>query len=57
MRAKSIIPALALLVLAICIGCSSNKANTPDVKDQVSKALDNAGFKDLKVDVNTTKSL
>ncbi len=57
MRAKSIISTLALLVLAVCIGCSSNKANTPDVKDQVSKALDNAGFKDLKVDVNNDKEL
>jgi hyperosmotically inducible periplasmic protein len=57
MRPKSIITMVALLTLAICIGCSSHKANTPDVKDQVSKALDNAGFKDLKVDVNNDKQL
>src|SRR5689334_25257501 len=57
MRPKSIITMVALLTLAICIGCSSNKANTPDVKDQVSKALDNAGYKDLKVSVNNDKQL
>jgi osmotically-inducible protein OsmY len=44
-------------LLALAIGCTSNKANTPDVKDQVAKALDNAGYKDLKVDVNNDKQL
>jgi osmotically-inducible protein OsmY len=48
---------LASLLLFAGIGCSSNKANTPDVKTQVSKALDNAGLKDLKVDVNHDKEL
>ena len=54
MRAKSTLLGLCslLLTLALGIGCNTNKANTPDVKDQVSKALDNAGFKDVKVDVN-----
>lgn len=56
MRAKSFLSILTLL-LAVAIGCSSNKASTPDVKDQVSKALDNAGFKDLKVDVNNDKQV
>jgi osmotically-inducible protein OsmY len=41
----------------MAIGCSTNKANTPDIKDQVTKALDNAGYKDLKVDVNNDKEL
>src|ERR1051326_2778386 len=57
MRVKTIWAALASLLLALAIGCTSNKANTPDVKDQVSKSLDNAGYKDLKVDVNNDKQL
>jgi len=57
MRRKTILTALASLLLALAIGCTSNKANTPDVKDQVSKALDNAGYKDLKVSVNNDKQL
>lgn len=57
MRAKTTVTVLASLVLALAIGCSTNKANTPDVKDQVSKTLDNAGYKDLKVDVNNDKQL
>jgi osmotically-inducible protein OsmY len=57
MRVKTIWAALASLLLALAIGCSTNKANTPDVKDHVLKALDNAGYKDLKVDVNNDKEL
>lgn len=57
MRVKTLWAALASLLLALAIGCSTNKANTPDVKDQVSKALDNAGYKDLKVSVNNDKQL
>jgi hyperosmotically inducible periplasmic protein len=57
MRMRSIWAAVASLLLALAIGCSTNKANTPDVKDQVSKALDNAGYKDLKVHVNNDKQL
>jgi osmotically-inducible protein OsmY len=43
--------------LGLTIGCSQNKANTPDVKDQVSRSLDNAGFKNISVDVNKDKQL
>lgn len=57
MRVWTIWAALASLLLVIAIGCSTNKANTPDVKSQVSKALDNAGYKNLKVDVNNDKQL
>jgi hyperosmotically inducible protein len=57
MRVKTLMAALASLLLFLSIGCSTNKANTPDVKNQVSKALDNAGFKDLKVNVNNDKEL
>src|SRR5215475_13727128 len=57
MRFKTSVAAAAFLLLALAIGCTSNKANTPNVKDQVAKALDNAGYKDLKVDVNNDKEL
>jgi hyperosmotically inducible periplasmic protein len=57
MRAKTIMASLAALLLTVAIGCTSNKASTPDVKDQVTKVLDNAGYKDLKVAVNNDKQL
>lgn len=57
MRVKTILATLASLMLALAIGCTTNKANTPDVKDQVSKTLDNAGYKNLNVDVNNDKQL
>src|SRR5689334_22691736 len=49
-RMKTVLAVVASLLLALSIGCSENRANTPDVKDQVSKSLDNAGYKDVKVD-------
>jgi hyperosmotically inducible periplasmic protein len=57
MRVKKMMASLAALLLFVAVGCSSNKASTPDVKDQVSKALDNAGYKDVKVAVNNDKEL
>jgi osmotically-inducible protein OsmY len=57
MRVKNMMATLAALLLCVAIGCTSNKANTPDVKDQVSKALTNAGYKDVKVDTNNDKQL
>lgn len=61
MRTRSIALLLASLLLAVVVGCNStNAANTPgssDMKDQISKSLDNAGYKDLKVDVNRDKQL
>jgi osmotically-inducible protein OsmY len=57
MRAKRIIPSLAALLLTVAIGCSTNKASTPDVKDQVTKVMDNAGYKDVKVAVTNDKQL
>lgn len=44
-------------MLALSIGCTEHRAATPDVKDQVSKSLDNAGYKDVKVDVDKDKQL
>ena len=57
MRVKTMMATLAALLLSVAIGCSSEKASTPDVKDQVAKALGNAGYKDLKVAVNNDKQL
>jgi hyperosmotically inducible protein len=57
MRVKNLTATLAALLLCVAIGCTSNKANTPDVKDQVSKALANAGYKDVKVTANNDKQL
>ena len=57
MRVKNLMATLAALLLCVAIGCTSNKANTPDVKDQVSKALANAGYKDVKVATNNDKQL
>src|SRR5215813_5912000 len=57
MRAKSFLGVLSALLLALCIGCSQNKANVPDLKDHVSKALESGGYKDISVDVNNDKQL
>ena len=57
MRAKSISGVFAALLLVLSIGCSQNKASVADVKDHVSHALDNAGLKDISVDVNNDKEL
>jgi hyperosmotically inducible periplasmic protein len=57
MRVKNLMATLAALLLCVAIGCTANKANTPDVKDQVSKALANAGYKDVKVATNNDKQL
>jgi hyperosmotically inducible periplasmic protein len=57
MAVKNLTATLAAFLLCLAIGCSSNKANTPDVKDQVSKALANAGYKDIKIVTNNDKQL
>lgn len=63
MRTKNILLVFSsLLLLSLCVACSNhdNAANgqsAGDVKDQISKSLDNAGYKDVKVDVNRDKQL
>lgn len=57
MRMKRILAVAGSLLLALSIGCTEHRADTPDVKDQVSKSLDNAGYKDVKVDVDKDKQL
>jgi hyperosmotically inducible periplasmic protein len=61
MRMKNIAFLLVSLLLAVCVACSSrtnpNLPSAAEIKDRVSRALDNAGYKDLKVDVNREKQL
>src|SRR5947209_150475 len=57
LRMKRILGIAGALLLALSIGCTEHRANTPDVKDQVSRALDNAGYKNVKVDVDKDKQL
>ena len=62
MRIKNTAILFASLLLAVCVACSSQKNATDapsnsDIKDQVSKSLDSAGYKDVKVDVNRDKQL
>lgn len=60
MRIRNIAVLLASLLLAACLACSRSNPNLPsaaEIKDRVSKALDTAGYKDLKVDVNRDKQL
>lgn len=57
MHIKSMVGLFLSLLLALSVGCSENKANPPNVKEGVAQALDNAGFKNIAVDVNTDKQL
>jgi hyperosmotically inducible protein len=57
MRVKNLMATLAAFLLCVVIGCTSDRASTPDVKDQVLKALANAGYKDVKVATNNDKQL
>lgn len=56
MRATTVGILLSLLLI-LSIGCSQNKANIPNVKESVSQALDNAGFKNISVDVDNDKQV
>jgi osmotically-inducible protein OsmY len=57
MRLGRILPIAAAVMLVVAIGCSSNKASTPDIKDRVAKSLGDAGFKDLNVSSDNDKQL
>jgi osmotically-inducible protein OsmY len=57
MRTKSMVGIFLSLLLAWSIGCSENKASTANVKDNISQALDSAGFKDISVDVDNDKQV
>src|SRR6185437_9383283 len=57
MRLRRILPIAAAVMLVVAIGCSSNKASTPDIKDRVAKSLGDAGFKDINVSSDNDKQL
>jgi len=52
-----LLTALIALSLLFGVACSQQRANTPSVKDQVSKALDNANLKDVKIDEDRDKGV
>jgi len=52
-----LLTALIALSLLFGVACSQQRANTPSVKNQVSKALDNANLKDIKVDEDRDKGV
>jgi hyperosmotically inducible periplasmic protein len=57
MRATRTIAALAALTLILTLGCSQQRATNPSVKDNVSKSLENAGFKEINVDEDRDKGV
>jgi hyperosmotically inducible periplasmic protein len=57
MRATRLIAALAALTLILTFGCSQQRATNPSVKDNVSKSLENAGFKDINIDEDRDKGV
>lgn len=57
MRATRLIAVLAALTLMFTLGCSQQRATNPSVKDNVSKSLEQAGFKDINVDEDRDKGV
>lgn len=57
MRATRLIAVLAALTFILTLGCSQQRATNPSVKDNVSKSLDQAGFKDINVDEDRDKGV
>jgi hyperosmotically inducible protein len=45
------------LALAVMIGCSQNRANTPSAKENVEKSLDQNSMKDVKVNEDRDKGV
>ena len=54
---KLFIVILALGLLAGLSACSKQRANTPSVKENVERSLDNAGLKDVKVSEDRDKGV
>ena len=52
-----LLTAVIALSLLFGVACTQQRANTPSVKDQVNKALDNANLKDVKVDEDRDKGV
>jgi hyperosmotically inducible protein len=54
---KLSLTALALLAAGILTGCSPNAMKSPDVSDNIRKALDQAGFKNVSVSEDRDKGV
>lgn len=54
---RLILTLVAAVMLMFAVACSTQRAQTPSYKDNVSKALDQAGLKDVKVSEDTDKNL
>ena len=52
-----LLTAVIALGLLFGVACTQQRANTPSVKDQVNKAMDNANLKDVKVDEDRDKGV
>src|SRR5689334_14024803 len=52
-----LLTAVIALGLLFGVACTQQRANTPSVKDQVNKALDNANLKNVKVDEDRDKGV
>jgi hyperosmotically inducible periplasmic protein len=58
MRVKTILAVITAFVLCLGIwGCSKNRASNPSYKDAVNTAIQNDGFKDVKVDEDRDKGV
>jgi hyperosmotically inducible protein len=56
-RIRLIAALTALFLLVGVIGCSQQRAGTPSYEEAVAKSLENAGFKDVKVEENREKGV
>ena len=57
MYAKKMTAVVAGLLLALSIGCSQHRANTPSEKKAVVDALDQAGYKNISVSEDRDKGV
>ena len=56
-RIRLIAALTALFLLVGVIGCSQQRAGSPSYEEAVAKSLENAGFKDVKVEENREKGV
>src|SRR5687767_6633730 len=56
-RIRLIAALTALFLLVGVIGCTQQKAGTPSYEEAVKSSLQNAGFKDVKVEENREKGV
>ncbi len=57
MRATRLIAVLAAMTFILTLGCNQQRATTPSVKDNVVKSLEQAGFREVKVDEDKDKGV